>query len=139
MVDRLGSVLGLYDTDPNSPTVAKVKEEVARKAKQFGWEDCDEEPGTLVPKKNGKICLTPQARKDIEWSELEMIRKGPLEAAFPLEHGRDLLHLFDGKAPRTLVVAEWWEETKASGMLKCPRLERIPAYIAPDISKTFDH
>jgi len=138
MIDRLVSVLGLFDTDPNSPVVKQVKEDVTSKAKQFGWEDCDEEPGVLIPKKNGKICMTPQARKDIEWSELEMIRKGPLEAAYPLENGRNLLHLFSGKAPRTEVVVEWWEETKALGGKHAECLERKPAYFAPQISKTFE-
>merc|ERR1719482_1064250 len=31
MIDRLASVLGLFDTDPNSPTVKQVKEDVTRK------------------------------------------------------------------------------------------------------------
>jgi len=138
MVDRLGSVLGLFDTDPDSAVVKQVKEDVDRKAKQFGWEACDEEPGVLIPKKNGKICITPQARKDIEWSELEMIRKGPLEAAYPLENGRNLLYLFEGKAPRTEVLVEWWEETKALGGAHAKCLERIPAYKAPAIDKAFE-
>jgi len=138
MVDRLASVLGLFDRDPNSATVKQVKENVQLKAKQFGWEKCDEEVGVLIPKRNGKPCLTPQALRDIEWSELEMIRKGPLEAAFPLENGRNLLHLFEGKAPRTEVVVEWWEETKALGGEHAKCLERIPAYIAPAVDKKFE-
>jgi len=137
MIDRLGSVLGMFDT-PDSAVVQQVKEDVDRKAKQFGWETCDEEPGVLIPKKNGKICITPQAYKDIVWSELEMIRKGPLEAAYPLENGRNLLYLFEGKAPRTEVLVEWWEETKALGGVHAKCLERIPAYKAPLIEKAFE-
>jgi len=138
MIDRLASVIGLFDTDPKSAVVAKVKEDVTMYAKQFGWEDCDEEAGVLIPKRNGKICMTPQARKDIEASELEMIRKGPLEAAYPLENGRNLLYLFQNKAPRTEVLVEWWEEKKALGGEHAKCLERIPAYFAPEINKTFE-
>jgi len=140
MIDRLVSVLGLLDKNPDSAVVKEVTQVVADKMKQFGWEECDEEPGVLIPKKNGKNCMTPQALKDITWSELEMRRKGPLEAAFPLENGNNLMHLFQGKAPRTQVVVDWWEDSKAQK--KCgiasEAMERKDAYYAPNIDKTFE-
>ena len=140
MIDRLVSVLGRLDRNPDSAVVKEVNEVVEAKMAQFGWEACDEEPGVLLPKRNGKPCMTPQAKKDIIWSELEMRRKGPLEAAFPLENGHNLMHLFSGKAPRTQVVVDWWEESKAQK--KCSiaseAMERKDAYYAPAIDKTFE-
>jgi len=141
MIDRLVSVLGLMDKDPDSETVKDVMVDIEKKQAAFGWEDCDEEPGVLIPKKNGKFCMTPQAKKDIIWSELEMRRKGPLEAGFPLENGHNLMHLFEGKAPRTTVVVEWWEESlkhKIGDVDVADARARKPAYIAPEITKAFE-
>merc|ERR1712216_714151 len=112
MIDRIGSLLGFYD-ESNGKQEADVRKLVDEKAKKFGWERCDEEPGVVLPKKNGKLCLTPQGLKDVVWSELEMIRKGPFECAFPLENGRNVVHLLDGKLPRSERLVEWWEEAKA--------------------------
>jgi hypothetical protein len=138
MVDRLVSVLGLNDKS-NGVEYATAEKKVDEKAKKLGWKVCDEEVGVLIPRKNGKPCLTPTAYKDIVWSELEMVRKGPLECAFPLENGKNLSYLLEGKLPRTDVLVEWWEDTKASQGGDHDRcMERKAAYIAPMVNKTFE-
>jgi hypothetical protein len=137
MIDRIGSLLGFYDNS-NGAQEAEVRKTVAEKAKKFGWETCDEEPGVLLPKRNGKICITPQGLEDIVWSELEMIRKGPFECAFPQENGRNVAYMLEGKLPRSERLVEWWEETKALGGEHAKCLERKPAYIAPKVTKVYE-
>jgi len=142
MIDRIGSLLGFYD-ESNGKQEADVRKLVDEKAKKFGWERCDEEPGVVLPKKNGKLCLTPQGLKDVVWSELEMIRKGPFECAFPLENGRNVVHLLDGKLPRSERLVEWWEESKALGkgsplFEHAHAMERKPAYFAPKVTKKYE-
>jgi len=133
----IGSLLGFYDNS-NGAQEAEVRKTVAEKAKKFGWETCDEEPGVLLPKRNGKLCITPQGLEDIVWSELEMIRKGPFECAFPQENGRNVVHMLEGKLPRSERLVEWWEETKALGGEHAKCLERKPAYLAPAVTKTYE-
>merc|ERR1711934_136113 len=139
MIDRLASLLGLFD-ESNGEQQRQMEKHVEDKAKQLGWGVCDEEPGVVIPRMNGKPCLTPQAKSDIVWSELEMVRKGPLECAFPLENGKNVSYMLEGKMPRTDVLVEWWEDTKAHPVgaehAKC--MERKPAYIAPVVTKKYD-
>jgi len=140
MVDRLGSVLGLYDTSNGAEEAAMTKH-VMEMSKKLGWEECDEKPGEVIPRSaNGKPCLTPQAKKDIIWSQLEMKRKGPMECAFPLENGKNLSYLLEGKLPRTDVLVEWWEDVKAhpDGAEYAKQLERKPAYIAPAVTRKYE-
>jgi hypothetical protein len=140
MIDRLVHLIGLEDNSDGAQYAA-AKKDVDEKAAKFGWEHCDEEVGVLIPKRNGKPCLTPIAYKDIIASELEMRRKGPLECAFPFENGKNLAYLLEGKLPRTDVVVEWWEESKAHKMLwgnLADELVPRPAYISPVVNKTFE-
>jgi len=139
MIDRLGSVLGLY-APPDGSEERAMEAHVRDKAAKFGWEFCDDEPGVVIPRKNGKPCLTPQTFADIVGSELEMSRKGPLECAFPLENGKNVVYLLEGKMPRTDVLVEWWEDTKAHpiGAEHAKQCERKPAYIAPVVTKQYE-
>jgi hypothetical protein len=140
MIGWLASLLGLYDTS-NGQEQTQMEAFVEDKAKKLGWEKCEEEPGVVIPRRNGKPCLTPQAKNDIVWSELEMARKGPLECAFPLENGKNVGYMLEGKLTRTDILVEWWEDTKAHpelGKDHVASIQRKPAYLAPVVTKKYE-
>jgi len=143
MIHWEGSILGNFDKSDGAELRA-MEEHVEDKAARLGWTVCDDAPGVVIARNtNGKPCLTSKTREDIVASELEMSRKGPYECAFPLENGKNVAYLLEGKVPRTDVLVEWWADSIANAVgpdieFKKQATERQPAHFSPIVTKEFE-